>query len=106
MLAEWAPGLPGNNKTCQRVAFDEEHPRLILCGKGGQRLKIPHISIMKKSRITFEVVIPTTEEQDAWIDAKENEGREERNKKQAAKTAAFIARTTPLQQSLQSHQEH
>lgn len=91
MLPKWAPGLPGNNKTCQRVAFDEGQPRLILRGKGGQRLKIPHISIMKKSRITFEVAVPTTEKQDAWIKNKERELKQE----MAYKKAVEIASTAP-----------
>lgn len=50
MLPHWAPGLPGNNKISQRVVFDEEYPRLIICSKGGRPFNDPHMTIIRKSR--------------------------------------------------------
>lgn len=67
----------------QRVAFDGEHPRLILSKKGGQHLKIPHISIMRKSRTILDVSIPMTEEQTVWVAAKEKELKQQNDLKNA-----------------------
>jgi len=47
ILPEWLPGIPGNNPTAQRVAFEAQGPRLIIGKQTGKRQK-------KQTRIVIQ----------------------------------------------------
>lgn len=62
MLKEWVPGLPGNNKTRQTVAFDAEGTRLITGGRKGVQTKAPHITVVRRSAKKMTVEVPLSPE--------------------------------------------
>lgn len=82
---EWLPGLPGNNKTQQKVLFTDNGPCLVIGHspsfyKQGTRPRCITVSRRGKK---FVVQVPTTEDQEQRIRDCENEYEEE--KKQIAK---------------------
>lgn len=64
---EWLPGLPGNNKISQRVVFGKNGPSLIGGNLRGTSIPEKLITIIRKSRHTYCVEVPTTPEQEAVI---------------------------------------
>jgi hypothetical protein len=66
LQTDWLPGIPGNNLTRQSVAFEEGVPRL-LKSRGGARYTVPHIVITRLSRCKYGVRVPTTKEQQEFI---------------------------------------
>ena len=64
---DWLPGIPGNNSTRQTVVFEEGIPRLLKGRPRGPRNTAPHIVIMRLSRCTYCVSVPTTKEQEEFI---------------------------------------
>jgi len=106
---DWVPGLPGNNKVRQTVAFEAYEPRL-LCGlRRGQKTKSPHIVITRKSARLYEVEIPTTKEQSALIDAARKRFRQrcddERRKDEAARVNEEIAKLNKAMSKSELRQE-
>lgn len=61
--AEWFPGLPGNQKSRQRVIFDSTGPRLYAGRGGAQKETPPYITVCRYSSSTFAVEVPATPEQ-------------------------------------------
>jgi hypothetical protein len=64
--ADWLPGIPGNNKCQQTVMFEEGGPRL-RCGRNNTHIKGPHITITRRSRTAYEVIIPATKDQSIFV---------------------------------------
>lgn len=69
LLPEWAPGLPGNNKTRQTVVFADGIPRLVRGNRRGTALPGPFIVIERRSRYGYCVRVEPTKEQYALLDA-------------------------------------
>lgn len=65
----WLPGLAGNNRTQQAVAFGKRGACLIFGNRRGGRLDVPSITIKRVSRTVFEVHLPPTPEQKARLEA-------------------------------------
>lgn len=61
--AGWFPGLPGNQKTCQKVVFDSSGPKLLVGKLQGKRQTQPHIVVSRRTNRAFTVKIPATPEQ-------------------------------------------
>lgn len=98
LQADWLPGIPGNNKTIQRVGFENERPYL-LKGKCGSRVVVPHISILRKSRISYEVCVRMTQEQEFFIqelfDKREKEREIEQETERVKKADDYYKKQTP-----------
>jgi len=58
---EWLPGAPGCGTTMQTIGFDANGPRAIF--PKGQRPKIPHLHITRRSKSSYLVEIAATEHQ-------------------------------------------
>lgn len=64
---DWCPGLPGNNKTSQTVLFEAGGPSLIYGNRKSKSLPGPIIVIKRISANKFEVTVPPTNEQEAFL---------------------------------------
>lgn len=82
LLPEWVPGLPGNNKTRQTVAFEDGVPRLVYGNRRGTAMPRPLIVIEKISRHKYCVMIDATKEQYDLLDAM---GKRHSEKRSAAR---------------------
>jgi hypothetical protein len=60
---EWFPGVPGNNKTRQKVLFGSDGPALLAGNHRGKKLAEACITVCRVSARTFIVDIPPTPDQ-------------------------------------------
>lgn len=87
LQADWLPGIPGNNSVRQTVAFNDGHATPLRGRRNGARTPGQSIIISRLSRVKYEVRVPTTKEQQEFIQGIQ-ESRERKFKEAKEKEAA------------------
>lgn len=91
LMADWLPGIPGNNKLRQTVIFGDDGPRLVIGNRRGSKITSSYIVIVRKSARRYAVIVPLTTEQYKFIDEHYQEHARRKNEKRMQRESQIYA---------------